>query len=104
MWKSEERKKEMTTPITLQPLDEHTLSDLRRRYDETSEAETRTRYHMLLLSAKGQTSTQIARLVLWSEDPVVRVLKRFFTGGVDAVSRRSAPRRERTVTAAWVAA
>ena len=74
MWKSEERNKEMTAPITLQPLDEQTLTDLRRRYDETSDAETRTRYQMLLLSAKGQTSTQIARLVLRSQDTVVRVL------------------------------
>jgi len=103
MWKSEERKKEMTAPITLRPLDEQTLNDLRRRYDETSEAETRTRYQMLLLSAKGQTSTQIARLVLRSQDTVVRVLKRFFTGGLDAVPRRTAPGRERTVTAAWEA-
>ncbi len=103
MWKSEERKKEMTAPITLQPLDEQSLTDLHRRYDETSDAETRTRYQMLLLSAKGQTSTQIARLVLRSQDTVVRVLKRFFTGGLDAVPRRTAPGRERTVTAAWEA-
>jgi hypothetical protein len=51
MWKSEERNKEMTAPITLQPLDEQTLTDLRRRYDETSDAQTRTRYQMLLLEA-----------------------------------------------------
>jgi hypothetical protein len=48
MWKSEERKSEMTVPITLRPLDEQSLIDLRRRYDETSDAETRTRYQMLL--------------------------------------------------------
>ena len=93
----------MTAPITLQPLDEETLSELRCRYDETSDAETRTRYQMLLLSAKGQTSTQIARIVLRSQDTVVRVLKRFLTGGVEAVSRRTAPGRERTVTVAWEA-
>ena len=103
MWKSEERNKEMTAPITLRPMDEQTLTDLRRRYDETSDAETRTRYQMLLLEAEGQTSTQIARLVLRSQDTVVRVLKRFFTGGLDAVPRRTAPGRERTVTAAWEA-
>src|SRR6266480_5321348 len=89
----------MTTPRTLPPLDEQSLSDLRHRYDEASDAETRTRYQMLLLSAKGQTSTQIARLVLRSQDTVVRVLKRFFTGGLDAVPRRTAPGRERRVTA-----
>ena len=75
----------------LPPLDEQSLSDLRHRYDEAPDAETRTRYQMLLLSAKGQTSTQIARLVLRSQDTVVRVLKRFFTGGLDAVPRRTAP-------------
>src|SRR6266481_9726189 len=93
----------MTAPITLQPLDEQSLIDLRRRYDETSDAETRTRYQMLLLSAKGQASTQITQTVLRSQDTVVRVLKRFLTGGVEAVPRRTAPGRERTVTAAWEA-
>ena len=91
----------MTASITLRPLDEQSLIDLRRRYNETSNAETRTRYQMLLLSAKGQTSTQIAQTVLRSQDTVVRVLKRFITGGVEAVPRRTAPGRERTVTAAW---
>src|SRR6266550_3148438 len=103
MWKSEERKTEMTAPITLPPLDEPTLTELRHRYDDTSEAETRTRYQMLLLSAKGQTSTQIAQIVLRSQDTVVRVLKRFLAGGLDAVPRRTAPGRERRVTAAWEA-
>ncbi len=103
MWKSEERNKEMTAPIRLPSLDEHTLTELRRRYDDTSDAETRTRYQMLLLSATGQTSTQIARLVLRSQDTVVRVLKRFFAGGLDAIPRRMAPGRVPTVTAAWEA-
>ena len=35
--------------------------------------------------------------------PSLRVLKRFFTGGLDAVPRRTAPGRERRVTAAWEA-
>src|SRR5947199_9479493 len=103
MWKSEERKTEMTAPITLPPLDEPTLTELRHRYDDTSEAETRTRYQMLLLSAKGQTSTQIAQIVLRTQDTVVRVLKRFLAGGLDAVPRRTAPRRGRSVTAGWEA-
>ena len=103
MWKSEERKTEMTAPITLPPLDEPTLTELRRRYDDTSDAETRTRYQMLLLSATGQTSTQIAQIVLRSQDTVIRVLKRFLVGGLDAVPRRTAPGRERRVTAAWEA-
>jgi transposase len=102
MWKSEERKTELTAPIALSSLDEPTLTELRRRYDDTSDAETRTRYQMLLLEASGQTSTQIARLVLRSQDTVVRVLKRFLAGGLDAVPRRTAPGRVRIVTAARV--
>jgi transposase len=101
----EDRRKEeeMTTPITLPPLDEPTLTELHRRYEDTPDAETRTRYQMLLLSLRGQTSSQIARLVLRSQDTVVRVLKRFLTSGLDAVPRRTAPGRERRVTAAWEA-
>ena len=56
---------------------------------------------MLWLSLRGQTSSQIAQIVLRSQDTVVRVLKRFLTGGLDAVPRRTAPGRARTVTAAW---
>ncbi len=93
----------MTAPLTLPPLDEQTLTDLRRRYDETSDAETRIRYQMLSLSAKGQTSTQIAQIVLRSQDTVVRVLKRFLMGGLDAVPRQTSPGRARTVTTAWEA-
>ncbi len=93
----------MTAPITLPSLDEPTLAELSRRYEETSDAETRTRYQMLVLSLRGQTSSQIAQNVLRSQDTVVRVLKRFLTGGLDAVPRRTAPGRERRVTAAWEA-
>src|SRR5215472_7254649 len=91
----------MTAPIILPPLDESTLAELHRRYEETRDAETRTRYQMLWLSLRGQTSSQIAQIVLRSQDTVVRVLKRFLTGGLDAVPRRTAPGRARTVTAAW---
>ena len=93
----------MTIPITLPQLDELTLTELRRHYEETTDAETRPRYQMLLLSLRGQTSSHIAQNVLRSQDTVVRVLKRFFTGGLDAVPRRTAPGRERRVTAAWEA-
>jgi transposase len=52
---------------------------------------------------RGQTPSQIAQTVLRSQDTVVRVLKRFLMGGLDAVPQRTAPGRERTVTAAWEA-
>jgi transposase len=94
---------DMTAPITLTSLEKPTLAELRRRYEETTDAETRTRYQMLLLSQRGQTSSQIAQSVLRSQDTVVRVLKRFLTGGLDAVPRRTAPGRQRRVTAAWEA-
>src|SRR6266700_1166796 len=93
----------MSAPLTLPSLDEPTLAELRRRYEDTSDAQTRTRYQMLVLSLRGQTSSQIAQNVLRSQDTVVRVLKRFFTGGLDAVPLRTAPGRARTVTAAWEA-
>jgi transposase len=101
----EERRKEeeMTAPLTLASLDRPTWAQLRRRYEETTDAETRTRYQMLLLSQQGQTSSQIAQTVLRSQDTVVRVLKRFLSGGVDAVPRRRAPGRERRVTVSWEA-
>lgn len=91
----------MTAPITLTSWEKPTLAELRQRYEETTYAETRTRSQMLLLSQPGQTSSQITQTVLRSPDPVVRVLKRFLNGGLDAVPRRTAPGRERRVTTDW---
>ncbi len=98
------RKKEIVTaPITLPELDAATLADLRQRYEETPNVESRTRYQMLLLAQQGYKAPQIARMVLRSEDIVERVLNRFLAGGLDAVPRRVPPGRERTVTAVWEA-
>jgi transposase len=93
----------MTAPITLPPLDTATLAELRRRYEETLNVESRTRYQMLLLAQQAYKVPQIARIVLRSEDTVARVLKRFLAAGLDAVPRRTPPGRERRVTAAWEA-
>ncbi len=93
----------MPKSLTLPPLDEVTLTELHRRYEESPDAETRTRYQMLVLSLAGQTTHQIAHTVLRSQDTVERVLKRFLAGGLNAVPRRTAPGRARTVTAAWEA-
>ena len=62
-------------------MDEEALSELRRRYEQSPDAETRTRYQILLLSLQGQKSSQIAHTVLRSQDTVERVLKRFLVGG-----------------------
>ena len=51
----------MTAPIILTSLEKPTLAELRRRYEETTDAETRMRYQMLLLSQRGQTSSQRSR-------------------------------------------
>jgi hypothetical protein len=54
MGKSKQRIEEkdgmMTAPITLPELDAATLAELRQRYEETSNAESRTRYQMVLLA------------------------------------------------------
>src|SRR6266852_4870707 len=97
------RKECMTAPITLPPLDPATLGELRQRYEETPNVESRTRYQMILLAQQEYKVPQIARMVLRSEDTVARVLKRFLAGGLDAVPRYSPPGRERRVTAAWEA-
>jgi transposase len=100
----EQRKEqELTKPLTLPPLDEEALSELRQRYEQSPDAETRTRYQMLLLSLQGQKSSQIAHTVLRSQDTVQRVLKRFLAEGLDTVPRRTAPGRARTITDAWEA-
>jgi transposase len=75
--------------IIVAPLESVVLADLRRHYEEAATAETRTRYHMILLAQQGQRVPQIARLMERSEDTVARVLKRFLTQGVEAVPRQS---------------
>ncbi len=49
MWKIEEKER-MTTPITLPPLDTATLAELRRRYENTPNVESRMHSQMLLLA------------------------------------------------------
>ena len=93
----------MTAPITLPPLDPATLGELRQRYEDTPNVESRTRSQMLLLAQQEYKVPQIAHMVLRSEDTVARVLNRFLAAGLDAVPRRSPPGRERRVTAAWEA-
>ncbi len=93
----------MPAPITLPPLAEQQQADLRQRYEEAPDAETRTRYQMLVLAQLGHTVPYIAAIVLRSEDTVARVLKRFLSGGLDAVPRRTSPGRGRTITSAWEA-
>jgi transposase len=91
----------VSAPLLLPRLDPAPLAELRKRYEEPPNGESRTRYQMLLLAQQGYKVPQIARIVLRSEDTVARVFHRFLTGGLDAVPRRTAPGRERRITAAW---
>ena len=93
----------MPRPLTLPPLDEATSAELRRRFDATTDPETRLRYQMVWLAHLGQRVPAIARTVLRSHDTVGRVLHRFRDGGLDAVPRRTAPGPARTVTPEWEA-
>ena len=79
-------------PPTLQvTLDPDTQTELERRYHTTRDAQTRTRYQIVLLNAQGHTPPQVARLVRCSADTVRRVLKRYLAQGPDAVPHRPHP-------------
>jgi len=94
----------MPTAFTLAPLDAATVAEAERRYNATADADTRLRYQIVLLAQQGHSVSQITQLVLRSHDMVLRVLKPFRAAGLDAVPRRRAPGRTRTVTPDWEAA
>src|SRR5215203_4912491 len=89
-------------PPTLQvTLDPDAQAELERRYHTTRDAQTRTRYQMVLLNAQGHTPPQIAQLVRCSADTVRRVLKRYLAGGLDAVPHRPHPGQPPHYPAGW---
>ena len=92
----------MPAPIRLE-LDEAARAEVARRFDATDDAETRTRYQMVLLAADGRTVPEIAPVVRRSEDTVQRVLRRYRVGGPEAVPRRRPPGQAPRVPAAWQA-
>ena len=65
-------------------------AEVERRYEGARNAETRTRFQMILLSADGKPAAQIGWLVRRSEDTVRRVVWRFLRQGLDGsrVGRR----------------
>jgi transposase len=93
----------VSAPLILPRFDPATLAELRQRYEDAPNGESRTRYHILLLAQQGYKVPQIARMVLRSEDTVARVFHRFLAAGLDAVPRRTPPGRKRRVSAAWEA-
>ena len=93
----------MSRALTIPPLDEAAGAELRRRYDATDDPEDRLRYQMVWLAQAGKHAPEIARLVLRSEDTVLRALHRYLDGGLDAVPRRTPPGAAPTVPPAWEA-
>jgi transposase len=84
-------------------LDPAAQAELERRYQTTRDAETRTRYQMVLLNAQGHTAAQVAQLTRRSPDTVRRVLKRYLAGGLDAVPHRPHPGQPPHYPPAWEA-
>jgi transposase len=93
----------MPTRLTMPPLDDATLAELRARYDAPTDADLRLRYQMILLAQQGRAVAEIAQLTYRSRDTVERVLHRFVAGGLAAVPRRFAPGSASTLTPAWTA-
>lgn len=78
-------------------------AEVERCYETACDAETRTRFQIVLLAADGHSAPQIAPLVRRSRDTVRRVLHRYRDGGAGDVSQRARPGRPSAVPAAWEA-
>src|SRR5918995_5005167 len=83
-------------------LNEQQRVEVERRYRAARDAETRTRYQMVLLAADGKSAPQIGWMTRRSEDTVRRVLGRFLHQGLDAVPRRRPRGRAVEVTPEWL--
>src|SRR4029450_105780 len=94
----------MATPLSLPPLSNTQVTELRQLYETTTKAKLRLRAHIILLAHQGRSVAEIAAIILRSRDTVERVLKRFLQGGIAALPPRTAPGRAPTVTSEWKAA
>ena len=90
----------MPAPLRLS-LEAMEAAELARRFDATNEAETRTRYQMLLLLAEGRTPAEVATVVRRSPATVRRLLRRYQAAGPDGVPRRRPPGRSTAAPPAW---
>src|SRR5918997_1868266 len=93
----------MPTRLTIPPLDDATLTDLRARYEAATNANLRLRYQLVLLGHQQRSVAELATITFRSRDTIERVLTRFRDGGLDAVPRRFAPGSAPTITPAWTA-
>ena len=90
----------MALPLQVR-LNDRERAEIEGRYAAARDAESRTRYQMILMAADGKPAPQIGWLVRRSEDTVRRVLRRFLRDGLDAVPRRRSPGRPIGVPATW---
>jgi transposase len=93
----------MAKPLTVPPLSDAHVTELRQLYDTTTNTQLRLRSHIVLLAHQGRSVAEMAAIVLRSRDTVERVLKRFLQGGLAALPPRKAPGRAPTVTPEWKA-
>src|ERR671933_1050993 len=93
----------MAKPLTLPPLSDTQVIELRQLYDTTTNTQLRLRSHIVLLAHQGRSVAEMAAIVLRSRDTVERVLKRFLQGGLAALPPRTAPGMAPTVTPEWKA-
>lgn len=78
-------------------------AELARRYEAAQDAETRTRYQIVLLAGDGHAAAAIAAVVRRSPDTVWRVVRRYQTEGPDGVPHRRRPGHRGRIPAAWEA-
>jgi len=90
----------MPAPLRLR-LDAGARAALEGRYDAADDAETRTRYQMLLLLAGGRTPGAVGALVRRDPATVRRVLRRYQAEGPDGVPHRPRPGQPPRAPAAW---
>ena len=93
----------MPAPLRL-TLDEAARTELEGCYEAARDAESRTRYQMLLLLAGGRTAAEVGALVRRSPATVRRVVQRYRAGGPDGVPPRPRPGQPPHYPPAWVAA
>lgn len=93
----------MAKPLTLPPLSDRQVTELRQLYETAPQAKLRLRAQMVLLAHQGRSVAAIATIVFRSRDPVERVLQRFLCGGITTLPPRTAPGLAPTVTPAWKA-
>ena len=91
-------------PLTLPPLSDTQVTELRQLDETTPQAKLRLRSHIVLLAHQRRSVAAIAAIVLRSRDTGERVRKRFLQGGIAALPPRTAPGRAPTGTPDWHAA